>query len=93
MRGDIRAALAAFLAASALAGCQDAPDPAYCGVARTGYEHALTEVNQRLSAYQGCLSKAIGDDSCSSQFSDLSSAQSNLEHGASDVGKYCLKNP
>ena len=93
MRGDIRAALAAFLAASALAGCQDAPDPAYCGVARTGYEYALTDVNQRLSAYQGCLSRAIGDDSCSSQFSDLSSAQSNLEHGASDVGKYCLKNP
>jgi hypothetical protein len=93
MRGDIRAVLAAFLAASALAGCQDNPDPAYCGVARTGYEHALTEVTQRLSDYQGCISKAIGSDSCSAQFSELSSAQSNLERGSSDVGKYCLKNP
>ena len=93
MRGEIWAVLAAFLAVGALTGCQNTPDPAYCGVARTGYEHALTEVNQRLADYQGCLSKAIGGDSCSSQFSDLSSAQSNLEHGASDVGKYCLKNP
>ena len=94
MRGEIRAALAAFLAAGALAGCQDTPpDPAYCGVARTGYEHALTDVNQRLSDYQGCISKAIGGDSCEAQFSDLSSAQDNLQHGASDVGRYCLKSP
>ena len=44
MRGDIRAVLAAFLAASALAGCQDTPDPAYCGVARTGYELSLIHI-------------------------------------------------
>ena len=94
MPREIRAALAAFLMAVALAGCQNTPpDPAYCGVARTGYEHALTDANQRLSDYQGCLSKAIGGDSCSDQFSALSSAQSDLEHGASDVRQYCVKNP
>ena len=93
MRANIRAVLAAFLAAIALAGCQDTPDPAYCGVSKTGYEHALTDVSQRLSDYQGCLSRAIGSDDCSAQFSALSSAQSNLERGASDVQKYCAKSP
>jgi hypothetical protein len=93
MRGEIRAVLAAFLAVGALTGCQSTPDPAYCGVARTGYEHALTEVNQRLSDYQGCLSKAIGSDSCEAQFSALSSAQSNLDRGSSDVQQYCFKSP
>ena len=89
----LRAVLAASLALVALAGCQSPPDPAYCGVSRTGYEHALTDVNQRLSQYQGCLSKAIGSDDCSAQFSDLSSAQSNLEKGASDIQRYCTKCP
>jgi outer membrane murein-binding lipoprotein Lpp len=93
MRAKIRAVLAALLAAIALAGCQDTPDPAYCGVSRTGYEHALTEVSQRLSDYQGCVSKAIGSDDCSAQFSALSSAQSNLERGSDDIRKYCPKSP
>jgi hypothetical protein len=93
MRAKIRAFLAALLAAIALAGCETTADPAYCGVSKTGYEHALTDVNQRLSDYQGCLSKAIGSDDCEAQFSALSSSQSNLEHGASDVQKYCIKSP
>ena len=85
--------LAALLATLVLAACQDRSDRAYCDVSKTGYEHALTEVNQRLSAYQGCLSRAIGSDDCAAQFSDLSSAQSNLQHGASDVRQYCAKAP
>lgn len=86
-------ALLALLAPLALAACQNRSDPAYCDVSKTGYEHARTEVNQRLSAYQGCLSRAIGSDDCSGQFSDLSSAQSNLQHGANDVRQYCGKAP
>ena len=93
MHANIRTCLAAFLGALALAGCQETPDPAYCGISKTGYEHALTDVTQRLSDYQGCLSRAIGSDDCSAQFAQLSSAQTNLERGASDVQKYCPKGP
>lgn len=93
MRANVQAVLAALLAAIALAGCQNTSDPAYCGVAKTGYEHALTDATQRLSDYQGCLSRAIGSDDCAAQFSALSSAQSNLERGASDVQQYCPKGP
>ena len=85
--------LFALLAPLALTACQDRSDHAYCDVSKTGYEHALTEVNQRLSAYQGCVSRALGSDDCSAQFSDLSSAQSNFQHGASDVRQYCGKAP
>ena len=91
----LRSGLALFvlLAPLALAACQDRSDHAYCDVSKTGYEHALNEVNQRLTAYQGCLSRALGSEDCSAQFSDLSSAQSNLQHGASDVRQYCGKAP
>jgi len=85
--------MAASLLAAALAGCESTADPAYCGVSRAGYEQALTEVGQRLSQYQGCVSKAIGSDNCSAEFAELSSAQSNLERGSSDVQKYCPKSP
>ena len=87
------AILVASLATMAIAGCQSPPDHAYCDVSRTGYQNALADVNQRLDQYKGCLSRVGGSSACSSEFEALSSSQSNLERGASDVQRYCAKSP
>lgn len=84
----------ALLACLAVGGCADrTSDPAYCGVARTGYKSALAEVNQRLSQYSACLGRSTGAADCAADFSALRSAQSNLETSAGDVAQYCKAKP
>jgi hypothetical protein len=76
------------------AGCSNQPpNPAYCGVAQTGYKDALADVNRRLGQYSACLGRSTGGADCAADFSALRSAQSNLETSASDVAKYCKTKP
>jgi len=86
--------LAALLPAAALGACtQGQSDPAYCGVARAGYQKAMAEVNQSLTRYSSCISASKGSGDCSAEFGSLRSDQSNLETSAADVAQYCPKNP
>ena len=83
-----------LLALMAMGGCATkTSDPAYCGVAQTGYKNDLANVNQRLSQYSACISRSGGSAACSTEFSALRSAQSNLESSASDVRQYCKVTP
>ena len=88
------AAPLALLALMAMGGCATkTSDPAYCGVAQTGYKNDLADVNQRLSQYSACISRSSGSAACSTEFSTLRSSQSNLETSASDVRQYCKVTP
>ena len=83
-----------LLALMALAGCATkTSDPAYCGVAQTGYKNDLADVNQRLSQYSACISRSSGSAACSTEFSALRSSQAKLESSAGDVRPYCNATP
>jgi hypothetical protein len=91
-----RTAAAPFLllALMTMGGCATkTSDPAYCGVAQTGYKNDLADVNQRLSQYSACISRSSGSAACSAEFSALRSSQSNLESSAGDVRQYCKATP
>ena len=84
----------ALLALMAIGGCATkTSDPAYCGVAQTGYKNDLADVNLRLSQYSACISRSSGSAACSAEFSTLRSSQANLETSASDVRQYCKATP
>ena len=88
------AAPLALLALMAMGGCATkTSDPAYCGVAQTGYKNDLADVNLRLTQYSACISRSSGSAACSAEFSALRSSQSNLETSASDVRQYCKVTP
>jgi hypothetical protein len=83
-----------LLALMAVGGCTTkTSDPAYCGVAQTGYKNDLADVNLRLSQYSACIGRGSGSAACSAEFSALRSAQSNLENSAGDVRQYCKVTP
>jgi hypothetical protein len=93
-RYQTAAAPLALLALMATGGCATkTSDPAYCGVAQTGYKNDLADVNQRLTQYSACISRSSGSAACSTEFSALRSSQSNLENSAGDVRQYCKVTP
>jgi hypothetical protein len=93
-RSKSAAAPLALLALLAMGGCTTkTSDPAYCGVAQTGYKNDLADVNLRMSQYSACISRSTGSAACSTEFSALRSAQSNLESSAGDVRQYCKVTP
>jgi len=88
-RNGSAAAPLLLLALMAVGGCTTkTSDPAYCGVAQTGYKNDLSTVNLRLSQYSACIGRGGGAAACSTEFSALRSAQSNLESSAGDVRQY-----
>jgi hypothetical protein len=93
-RSNTTVALLLLLALTATGGCATkTSDPAYCGVAQTGYKNDLANVNLRLSQYSACISRSSGSVACSSEFSALRSSQANLESSAGDVRQYCKVTP
>jgi hypothetical protein len=93
-RSKTTAALLPLLALMATGGCATkTSDPAYCGVAQTGYKNDLADVNQRLSQYSACISRSSGSAACSTEFSALRSSQAKLESSAGDVRQYCKVTP
>jgi hypothetical protein len=93
-RNKTAAVLLAMMALMTAGGCATkTSDPAYCGVAQTGYKNDLADVNLRMSQYSACISRSTGSAACSAEFSALRSSQSNLEASASDVRQYCKVSP
>lgn len=93
-RSKTAAAPLLLLALMATGGCTTkTSDPAYCGVAQTGYKNDLADVNLRLTQYSACISRSSGSAACSAEFSALRSSQANLESSAGDVRQYCKITP
>jgi hypothetical protein len=66
-----------------------AADPESCREAVEGYNSARREVSDVLRSYASCVSGSQGRDDCSSEFSQLSSAQEDFESAVSEYESEC----
>jgi hypothetical protein len=64
-------------------------DPESCREAVDGYNSARREVSDALRSYASCVSDSQGHDDCSSEFSQLSSAQDDFESAVSEYESEC----
>jgi hypothetical protein len=66
-----------------------AADPESCREAVDGYNYARRDVSDALRSYASCVSGSQGRDDCSSEFSQLSSAQEDFESAVSEYESEC----
>jgi hypothetical protein len=66
-----------------------AADPESCREAVDGYNSARREVSDALRSYASSVSGSQGHDDCSSEFSQLSSAQDDFESAVSEYESEC----
>jgi hypothetical protein len=64
-------------------------NPEECREAVDRYNQALSDVSDAFRAYGRCVSDSRGHDDCSSEFSQLRSAQDDFETAVSDYGSEC----
>jgi hypothetical protein len=64
-------------------------EPESCHNALDQYKFAKSEVSDALAGYTSCIAHNDGHDDCSSEFSNLQSAQNDFESAVSEYESEC----